>query len=81
MSKNDLSRLGTRPPFVTIAISGWMLAKEDVLLTWQCLVDEDAQKLLSGECYSLVWETKEVCRLGNIVERTIKSEAVGYAAT
>jgi hypothetical protein len=57
---------------VSIAISGWLTSKEDVVVPWRYLEP-------SIEGFALRWELESLLKLGNSLDSVVKSAAWGYA--
>ncbi|KAF2639282.1 DUF726-domain-containing protein [Massarina eburnea CBS 473.64] len=57
---------------VSIAISGWLTCKEDVVVPWRYLEP-------SIEGFALRWELEALLKLGNSMDTVVKSAAWGYA--
>ncbi|KAF1949193.1 DUF726-domain-containing protein [Byssothecium circinans] len=57
---------------VSIAISGWLTSKEDVVVPWRYLEP-------SIEGFALRWELEALLKLGNSMDSFVKSAAWGYA--
>ncbi|ORY11622.1 hypothetical protein BCR34DRAFT_564963 [Clohesyomyces aquaticus] len=57
---------------IAIAISGWLTAKEEVVVPWRYMSP-------TIEGFALRWELEALLRLGNSMDSFVKSAAWGYA--
>ena len=63
---------GTRRLRVVVAISGWLLEKEEVLTPWRVLKP-------SAEVFALRWELETLLNLGQSFDTMLQSAVYGYA--